>query len=139
MYQFFGVSMVQLKGGMKEILGKDEVRGLMEASVDGRTLRVVGLEMQGVVKSLEYLKQVENPEKGKATDKWKGKGKASGKWRDGELGVVVVTVDNVEKPMVDVGIPYEEWKEVNSIMKCCGQPPLTDDANLHLHSLLRII
>ncbi|KAJ3416922.1 hypothetical protein HDV05_007980 [Chytridiales sp. JEL 0842] len=103
---YMGVSMIQPTETMQQLLDPRELNELKEGVLEGRTLRIVGREIAGLCKSMEFVSK-RNP----LTVAQKSKGKGKDVWKDGDIAVVVVTVQNVEKPMVDVGLPYDQWKD----------------------------
>jgi hypothetical protein len=92
---FFGFQAVQLTPKMASRLTAHESNVIRQVSYDSRTLRTIGVEMQGYKDSLSQIVDLKSKSKLKS-----------------DIAVVVVTPSKVDKPPVgDLGITQEQWED----------------------------
>ena len=88
MGMFLGIYSLQITSAFNQRLSKPELDALIQLSYDARTYRTISAEMKGFPSSLNQT----TPE-------------------PCSHPVVIVTVDQVEKAPVQVGLSEQEWKE----------------------------
>ncbi|KAI8912636.1 Alpha/Beta hydrolase protein [Gorgonomyces haynaldii] len=89
----FGVSSVQVTQKMKQLMDKKALDGIWQLSFDSRTIRTIGVEMQGYSKSLDNLNEALKEHDNKFTP------------------CFVITPEKVDPPVVDVKMTQQQWQD----------------------------
>ena len=95
-----GVYMIQASPLMKHRLSSIDEKRLRDSVVKSKKMiQSMQQEVSGVIFSMNIVQGLKL-----------GLGRGKTKFDQG-FGVIIISTEQVEKPMIDIGVTYEEWKE----------------------------